>query len=438
MVSVKVTSPLTKDVPEAVFNQSEAKLAEYISQLKTTPVDSVYPNPSYFFQLPFDESILAAAYDLANDYKSPYLRYIFVLGIGGSNLGAKAVYDAMHGFTDLLEPERYPKMIFVETNDPQHLTQTTAFLKEQCPRPDEYLILVISKSGTTTETLVNIEVLLNHVPQAQQRMIVVSAENTALVKQAQQKKIATLTMPHQVTGRFSVFTAVGLLPLALAGIDIQLLRKGAQDITPHCLDLDIFTNPALFSASLLHYYQGQGKTIHDSFFFHPELETLGKWYRQLTGESLGKKFDAHGQIVHAGITPMVSIGTTDLHSVGQLDLGGPQDKITSFIFTETAPHTITVPSELVFPGLVDNIEGKSLNHIMAAILAGVKTSYQAHHLPYIEVNLTDISPVSLGGFMQLKMFEVVYLAKMMEINAFDQPQVESYKQATRKILQGKT
>jgi glucose-6-phosphate isomerase len=185
----------------------------------------------------------------------------------------------------------------------------------------------------------------------------------------------------------------------------------------------------------MYFHAQNGRTISDSFFFAPQLESIGKWYRQLMAESIGKENDLQGNIVHAGITPTVSVGSTDLHSVGQLYLSGPRDKTTTFIYTTNEPAMVAVPSTLQFP-LVEGIENKKLRDIMKAILEGVKIAYKKQELPFMEVALETITEQSLGEFLQLKMIEIMYLGKLFNINTFDQPHVELYKVETKRILNG--
>lgn len=175
-------------------------------------------------------------------------------------------------------------------------------------------------------------------------------------------------------------------------------------------------------------------TIHDLFVFSVQLESLGKWYRQLVGESLGKEFDTDGNKVHVGITPTVSVGSIDLHSVGQLYLGGPYDKFISFLSIDEHKPTISVPKLAQFDELVANIQGKPLASIMQAILHGVKAAYKKSERPFCSFIWPTLSPYYLGQFMQLSLLEIVYLGNLLNVNPFDQPNVEQYKDETRKVL----
>jgi glucose-6-phosphate isomerase len=145
------------------------------------------------------------------------------------------------------------------------------------------------------------------------------------------------------------------------------------------------------------------------------------------GESIGKTADA-------GITPTVSIGSTDLHSVGQLYLGGPLDKFTSFIWARNCEDPMALPKKPLMPGLVQNLEGASAHSIMGAILEGVEMAYSKKELPFMEIVMPEISEFAIGEFMQYKMIEMMYLGKLMNVNAFDQPNVELYKIETARKL----
>jgi glucose-6-phosphate isomerase len=181
------------------------------------------------------------------------------------------------------------------------------------------------------------------------------------------------------------------------------------------------------SAAILYCHYKKKKNINNNFFFHPELETLGKWYRQLIGESIGKKKTI-------GITPIISIGTTDLHSVGQLYLGGPIDKVTTFISANSIDEDLTIPNEPYLGELVEGMYGKTLKNIKRTILGGVKLAYKKRRMPFTEIILPDLKEKSFGAYMQFRMMEIMYLAKLLGVNAFNQPNVESYKEETRKII----
>jgi Glucose-6-phosphate isomerase len=161
---------------------------------------------------------------------------------------------------------------------------------------------------------------------------------------------------------------------------------------------------------------------------------IGKWYRQLTGESLGKEQNREGKKVNAGITPIASVGSTDLHSMYQLYMGGPDDKLHTFVYTEENDRNIEVPRNPEYSRLVEDIQGKPLNQIMDAIFEGVNNSLKNTARPFNVVKIRDRSEKSIGALLQFKMMEMMYLGYLMNVNPFNQPSVEDYKDETREIL----
>jgi glucose-6-phosphate isomerase len=151
-------------------------------------------------------------------------------------------------------------------------------------------------------------------------------------------------------------------------------------------------------------------------------------------ESIGKEFNKKGERVNAGMTPTVSIGSTDLHSMAQLYLGGPYDKFTTFVRIKNSHSHLKVQSVEGYSDLVPEIHGKSLMGIMNATLEGTKAAFRCGKRPYIEINLPDKSEYSVGQFLQFNMMEIIYLGKLLNVNPFDQPNVESYKKETRKKM----
>lgn len=419
------------------LEETAQKLVPYISRLNTIAKKQNYEDDESSINLPFDHALHSAVRALKHKKTSRELKYIIVIGIGGSNLGAKAVYDALGGCTDIVEPDRFPKIIFADTLDPESAWSLKNFLTQRITNPEEILVNAISKSGSTLETIAYTEFIMNilceRFAHAFDRLVVTTDSASRFSKEAALKQCALLEIPQKIGGRFSVLSSVGLFPLACAGINIFHLLEGAQEMRTTCLASDMAQNPAALSAGILFWHAVRGIRINDNFMFHSELESLGKWYRQLLGESIGKEHNVRGETIHAGITPTVSIGSTDLHSVGQLYIGGPKDKITTLVCAKSQENS-QVPESTQFGNLVPDIKGKSFYTIMNAIFEGVKTAYKNAELPFMEIALSEISPRELGAFMQFKMIEVMCLGFLLNVNAFDQPHVEAYKNETKKIL----
>jgi len=434
---MKLITNTAKAISSTIIETQSFAVHPYIQTVRSVLAIGNYDAPESSVNLPTDERLLAAVEALIKNTTTPSLKYIFLIGIGGSNLGTKAIYEAVFLARDVVG-QTYPKIIFVDTNNSVLLESYLTLLKSLSD-PEEYLIISISKSGGTTETIANTEIFLAAAEQKwgrrPDRLIVISGLGSPYLEVAQSIGAHCLTIPPQVGGRYSVFSAVGLVPLALAGFDIKELRHGAEVMATSCSHLEVNQNPAAISALIQVQAYHAGKNIHDLFIFNSQLESLGKWWRQLLGESVSKtEVDTHHAEV-VGITPTVSIGSTDLHSVGQLYLGGPNDKVTTFLSVEAKDVGIPVPIRRSFPSLLTMINNQTTGSIMNAILEGTKLAYNEHERTFMEIKLEKISLYELGAFMQFKMIETMYIGRILGVNPFDQPNVESYKTKTKQILE---
>ena len=419
---------INSKVDDATINKLSDSIQEYIKNCSKGVQEKSYKMLEASLCLPDDKNILLTVKNLVKKKKSDNLRYIIDIGIGGSNLGTKAIYDALRGNSDMFQPTRFPKIIFLDTTDPEFISYFSEFFTSTITHEDDVLVNIISKSGGTTETAVNGEIVLhllkNKFEHWKEKCVVTTDKGSKLWEAAVQLKIDTLEIPKKVGGRYSVFSPVGLFPLALCGIDIEKLLRGATTIRDLGLSAISNKNTPLISAILLFTLNSQGIAISDNFYFHSELESLGKWYRQLMGESTGKN--------GLGLTPTVSMGSVDLHSVVQLYLGGPKNKYTSFIYTNVFKD-FSLPQVNILSHIKE-IEGRQVGDIMNAIQQGTMAAYKKLDLPFSEIILEGISEEEMGAYMQFKMMEILFLGKLMDINAFDQPQVELYKIETKKIL----
>ena len=419
--------PTTPLIPERL--STYAGLISEVIAKKSGP----YEKGEDALRLPQDPSVLADVTHMVQRYWNTQLRYVIVVGVGGSNLGAKAVYDALRGTLDGLL-DGFPKLIFLDTVSPKLLGDLVRLLEVDVSYKEEIVVNLISKSGSTTESVANFEMLhaylLKRFPTINDRIVVTTEKDSPLWNIAEKHKFGVLLHQH-VGGRFSVFSSVGLLPLGLVGIDISSFTEGGKETLRQCL---LGNDQAMRFATALYRATKHEVTTVNFFFFNPELESLGKWSRQLYGESLGKEHDKSGNLVHEGITPIVSIGSTDLHSMAQLYLGGPRDKFTLLMHVKEATH-MRVPASLIFKNVISGINGKQPVELMDAIYQGVRSAYGKHKLPFAEVGFHAINPYTLGMFLSWQMLSVVYLAELLHVNAFDQPNVEDYKKVTKQILE---
>lgn len=411
------------------LNETTRTLGEYGEKLRMVAQEIGYVALESSINLPFDEGMHNEIEAVAAKFKTPALKYIIHIGIGGSGLGTQAVYEALLGSYDTLNSHRFPKVIFVDTNCSGVIESIQGIIQD-LQSVEEVVVNVISKSGTTTETVANFEVihalLKKRFGEVKHRIVVTTDRDSKLWIAGEREGFTCLSIPKNVGGRYSVLSAAGILSLSLAGIDTRALCEGASSMREICLSDNTEENIALLSAAILYGHYQKGISIHNSFFFRPELESLGKWYRQLVGESLGKD--------GKGILPIVSIGSTDLHSVAQLYLGGPKNIFTTFVRVESENTGVMVPTAPILTGLVPGIAGKDFSGIGNAIYGGVLAAYTKHTLPFVEIVFPEISEKTLGAYVQFKMIETIYLGHLLGVNAFDQPNVEEYKAETRRML----
>lgn len=352
---------------------------------------------------------------------------VLVVGIGGSSLGASAVYEA-------LGRKSVTPLYFLETIDPDQFPDLERLMTEG----GAVHVVIISKSGTTLETMINssfaIDMLRKQRPQDWHFYVtIISDMESSLSQFAEKEEFRWLGIPEAVGGRFSVFSLAGLFPLALAGIDVKSFCDGA------CEELASFAQQfpntrAAVGAQLLATAQQSGYWVHDTFLWDVSLEALGKWYRQLCAESLGRRENAAGNLVEMGILPTVSIGTQDLHSMLQLYLGGPRQIVTTFVESSSF-EAVAVPNGKWAPvhGALDQCSGKDLGTIRQAIIKAVQAAYAQDNRPFMMISMEKTAR-DLGQFMMTKMLEVVLTGILLGITPFGQPEVEKYKQMARQFL----
>jgi len=423
-------------IPQQTILETAEKLKPEIRNTANA-ISQVYENDLASLCLPDDKRMLAKVRQAIDENTQLKPVYLIIDGIGGSNLGTIAVLEAVLGKL-YNQMTTATKVLYVDTVDSDSVNDIIMLVKPVLEEGGNIVLNVISKSGTTTETIANAEVLIDslrrHKKDYKKCISVTSDKGSELWNIAVKEGFNVLEIPKKVGGRFSVFSPVGLFPLGLLGINIEQLLDGAANMKKACLDTDIKRNPAAISAAIQYLHYKSGKNISDLFVFANDLESLGKWCRQLMAESLGKEFNKKGETVNVGITPVVSIGSTDLHSMAQLYLGGPYDKFTTFLSVEKSNSRIVVPTLKLYSKLVHGIQGKSLESIMGAIVEGTKAAFRKGRRPFIEVKLPCKSEYPIGQFLQFKMMETIYLGYLLGVNPFDQPNVESYKEETRKIL----
>jgi len=425
-------------IPKDQILETAEKLRPEIRNMRNA-ISRGYDDDRASINLPDDDEMLSTVKSVIEEKLTLEPEYLIVIGIGGSNLGTIAIQEAILGkLYNLLAPPI--KVLYADTVDSSLIGNIIRIVEPTLRRDGNILLNVVSKSGITTETIADFRILLDllrkYKKEYRDYIVATCNRDSKLWSLALNEGFTALEIPLKVGGRYSVFSPVGLFPLGLLGIRIEDLLKGAKEMREACIDMELERNPAAIIASIQFAHYKEGKNISDLFFFSTDLESMGKWCRQLIAESLGKEFSRDGRRVNVGITPTVSVGSTDLHSVAQLYLGGPYDKLISFIsIRKPGPH-LYVPRMDGYSDLVPGIDGRSLEEIMSAILEGTKEAFRKDKRPFIEISLPDKSECSIGQFMQLKMIETMYLGHLLNVNPFDQPDVEKYKREARRILRG--
>ena len=393
-----------------------------------------YTTPYGFVRLPYDEDMYTYIDHVVAAKKRLQPDVLVLVGIGGSNLGTLAIHEFLHG---MMYNIKNPTLQFycADTIEGRYTQDLLEVIEGLLAQGKKVLINIISKSGTTIETIVNASLLYElivryHPHEAAHYIVVTTDKGSPLFDSASSHNFTILEVPTCVGGRYSILSAVGLFPLALLGIDIKALRQGARDALESLMVAQENSWPAI-SAVILYQYMLKGYTIHDTFIFAPHGFSLGLWYRQLMAESLGKGSTLSGEPVSLSITPTTSIGTTDLHSMAQLYLAGFHNKITTMIAIEGYNNRV-IPDNTFSHGTA--VQDKTVDNVYQTIMQAIGTIYMQENRPYMLWRIPDNDPYALGQFIYFKMVEIVYLGYLMEVDPFNQPEVELYKQEVRRIL----
>lgn len=356
--------------------------------------------------------------------------HVFLVGIGGSSLGTDAVFRAVsaRGSDVVLT-------IFDTVSDARILRAVRMLAERKIPK-DKVAIVIISKSGSTTETITNSALLLSALEKHYSdtmvsRTVVITDDGSALDTLAQDIGYEVFHLPHAIGGRYSVFSNVGIIPLTLLRVDVDAFLRGAHEKIDALL-LDGNTD-AIHVAHLLARTRVRGITTLDTFVFDSPLKAYAEWRRQLLAESLGKSVDKKGAEGVFGPLPTVSTAA-DLHSVAQLYLSGARCIHTDFITLKTYGDT-TIPLHPLLK-VIPYLEGKTTTDVSEALVRGVLEAYKDQKLSYSEYCLEAINEYEIGALMASNMLETMYAASCMNVDAFNQPNVELYKTKTRAKLEG--
>ncbi len=340
---------------------------------------------------------------------------LVAIGIGGSYLGARAVIEAVgegHG----------PQVLFAGNSLSAH--EHAKVLKEI--EGKRFSINAISKSGTTTEPAVAFRLFRDVLEktvgkdEARQRIVATTdAKKGALRKFASEEGYATLNIADDVGGRYSVLSPVGLLPIAVAGIDIDALLQGAKDVAAVCGNTDVTKNPSYFYAAARNLLYRQGYTAEIFASFEPRLHYVAEWWKQLAGESEGKD--------HISLFPASVDFTTDLHSMGQWIQQGRRNIIETFVIVDSGEPDLKIPGAENDLDELGYLQGKTLAEVNHAAYQATALAHRDGGVPNSTIHLQELTAYSLGALLYFYERAIGVSGYLMGINPFNQPGVEAYK-----------
>ena len=363
--------------------------------------------------------------------------HVLVLGIGGSALGAKALLNALRrpGWNEWDDEGRefFPRLTILENVDP---TSMASALERIDPR--RVLVNVISKSGGTAETMAQYLVVRGWLEKAlgtaahRHLVFTTDPDRGALRELARRDHVATLDVPVDVGGRFSVLSPVGLLPAALVGIDVDGLLQGARRALERSEGDALQENPAALYAALHWAADTQlGARIHVLMPYTDRLRDFAEWYRQLWAESLGKRSDREGRPVHSGPTPVAAIGATDQHSQVQLFMEGPYDKLITFMTVADFGLDVPIPDPGdQLPADLAYLPGHTLAELLRAEYEATATALARMGRMSCTLTLPDLTPETLGETIMFYQLATGYAGVWYGVDPFDQPRVELGKRLT--------
>lgn len=349
---------------------------------------------------------------------------VVVVGIGGSYLGARAVIDALsNAFDWLIEKRNNPVILYAGNNiSEDYLYELKKYLKNK-----SFGIINISKSGTTTEPALAFRILKELLEEkvgkeeARQRIVAITdAQRGALRELATREEYKTFVIPDNVGGRYSVLTPVGLLPIAVAGINIRSLLAGAVKMEEATApDIDFEYNLSAIYAAIRNELYKRGKKIEILVNYHPKLHYFAEWWKQLYGESEGKE--------HLGIFPAAVDFTTDLHSMGQWIQEGERSIFETVITVKEPKHTLNIPNDKDNLDGLNYLQGKRVDGVNKMAELGTRIAHVEGGVPNLVIEIEELNEASIGELIYFFEKACGISGYMLGVNPFDQPGVEAYK-----------
>ena len=411
------------------------------------------PEKVLFSQLPYvEEGHLNSPSSMKHlqeltDHVKDNVDVVVSLGIGGSYLGDKVIFDVQCGefWNSMTKEERggFPKVYFSGNNiDPQRTYDLIHYLEKaaevkKCHEGGKLkvLLLVISKSGGTLDTMSNFMVIYDELGKCadiDQEVVAVTDPNmenqTLLKKLAIEKGWPQYAVPDGVGGRFSIFSEVGLTLAACVGFDIKAFLNGAKDMDQACQNEDIWQNPAMLNAALkFAASEKHGRDIEVMMPYGDYMESISMWYIQLLAESLGKQYNREGKEVCYGRTPIVAVGTRDMHSMTQQHQEGRLNKVIQFLKVKNWKHDYKIPN--VFPEAkkLADIAGVTMSDALETARQSNADALTGNHRYNATFTLPELNAYHLGELLYMLAMSIAYEGELADVDAFNQPGVEAYK-----------
>ncbi len=410
---------------ETDFGDTLSNTSRSLAFIKDSYENATLP----LFRLPEARDDLAVLEEIAQRYRESF-KDVIILGTGGSSLGGRCLYAIVNEIS--LQCVEAPKLHFMDNVDPHSFALLFASL---CPITTG--LIVISKSGDTVETLAQLNITmawfktaLNAAEIASRTVSLVEPGDSMLRQIASKCQFTTLDHDPNLGGRYSAFSAVGLLPALIVGLNVRSIRQGAADVLQMLLQRTTPETCAPAIGAALNVALQQKSAINNSvlMIYSDRLIYFGHWYRQLWAESLGKN--------GLGTTPIPFLGTVDQHSQLQLCLDGPKDKFFTSLMTDVSVTGKSIDASIFGDVDIGPLNNQTMGELLKASQKGTVESLIKNGHPVRLIRTKEVNETTLGALMMHFMLETIIAADLMGVNAFDQPAVESSKILTRDNLSG--
>ena len=333
---------------------------------------------------------------------------IIVIGMGGSILGTKSIYW-------FFKKKIKKNVFFFDNLDPDLHLQFSKIknIKSSC-------FIIVSKSGSTMETITNFGIIFSKFPTKKKIIFITEIKDSALINIASKLKADIIEHKNFISGRYSLFSEVGMFPAKLMGLKIDKFRNLKK-----LINNKNFTSTLINNVATIYTLNTVGVKNSVLLNYDSNLNGLSFWYQQLTGESLGKR--------GKGIMPIVSFGPKDHHSLLQIYLDGPKDKFFTFLNFSREEKTLKTFKKII-PNNVQFLENKNINFIIKAQSNAVKNIFKSKKIPFREIIFQKGNEEEFGEIVTFFVLETILLSRLMKLNPFDQPSIEQVKKETKKLL----